>query len=133
MAWFRSHYERATAPEAPGPGGAHEPVVIPRRLQTRHHDEPALQYQKLFRLKEARRRRMTGAVDGATAGHRVGHQSASRFSRVYRRAFGTSPGPTIVITVGKIRCDALGPIRARRTRRAYDTQGVGSAAVMRER
>ena len=32
---------RATARGAPGRGGAHEPVVIPRPLQTRHRDEPA--------------------------------------------------------------------------------------------
>src|SRR5215813_5871718 len=32
---------RATAPGAPGGGGAHEPVVIPRPFQTRHGDEPA--------------------------------------------------------------------------------------------
>ena len=51
-----------------------------------------LQYQKLLRLQEARRLLMTDAVDAATAGHRVGYQSPSQFSREYRRAFGTSPG-----------------------------------------
>ena len=51
-----------------------------------------LQYQKLLRLQEARRLLMTDAVDAATAGHRVGYQSPSQFSREYRRAFGTSQG-----------------------------------------
>ena len=51
-----------------------------------------LQYQKLLRLQEARRLLMTDAVDAATAGHRVGYQSPSQFSREYRRAFGTFPG-----------------------------------------
>src|SRR5262249_16745606 len=32
---------RATARGAPGRRGAHEPVVVPRLLQTRHRDEPA--------------------------------------------------------------------------------------------
>ena len=50
-----------------------------------------LQYQKLLRLQEARRLLMTDAVDAATAGHRVGYQSPSQFSREYRRAFGTPP------------------------------------------
>ena len=49
-----------------------------------------LQYQKLLRLQEARRLLMTDAVDAATAGHRVGYQSPSRFSLEYDLAFGTS-------------------------------------------
>jgi AraC-like DNA-binding protein len=50
-----------------------------------------LQYQKLLRLQEARRLLMTDAVDAATAGHRVGYESPSQFSREYRRAFGAPP------------------------------------------
>ena len=50
-----------------------------------------LQYQKRLRLQEARRLLMTDAVDAATAGHRVGYQSPSHFSREYRRAFGAPP------------------------------------------
>jgi len=34
---------------------------------------------------------MTDAVDAATAGHRVGYESPSQFSREYRRAFGAPP------------------------------------------
>jgi len=50
-----------------------------------------LQYQKLLRLQEARRLLITDAVDAATAGHRVGYESPSQFSREYRRAFGAPP------------------------------------------
>ena len=50
-----------------------------------------LQYQKLLRLQEARRLLMTDTVDAATAGHRVGYESPSQFSREYRRAFGAPP------------------------------------------
>lgn len=50
-----------------------------------------LQYQKQLRLQEARRLLMSDAVDAATAGHLVGYESPSQFSREYRRAFGVPP------------------------------------------
>jgi len=51
-----------------------------------------LQYQKQLRLQEARRLLLSESVDAATAGHRVGYESPSQFSREYRRAFGAPPG-----------------------------------------
>ncbi len=50
-----------------------------------------LQYQKQLRLQEARRLILTQAMDAATAGHRVGYDSPSQFSREYRRQFGAPP------------------------------------------
>jgi AraC-like DNA-binding protein len=50
-----------------------------------------LQFQKQLRLQEARRLLMTEGVDAATAGHRVGYESASQFSREYSRLFGAPP------------------------------------------
>ena len=50
-----------------------------------------LQYQKHLRLQEARRLMLSEALDAATAGYRVGYQSASQFSREYRRLFGAPP------------------------------------------
>lgn len=50
-----------------------------------------LQYQKQLRLQEARRLIMTRSADAATAGHRVGYDSPSQFSREYRRLFGAPP------------------------------------------
>jgi AraC-like DNA-binding protein len=50
-----------------------------------------LQYQKQLRLQEARRLMLTQAVDAAVAGHRVGYESSSQFSREYRRPFGAPP------------------------------------------
>ena len=50
-----------------------------------------LQYQKQIRLQEARRLMFTEAVDAATAGHRVGYDSPSQFSREYARLFGAPP------------------------------------------
>jgi AraC-like DNA-binding protein len=40
-----------------------------------------LPYQKQVRLQEARRLLLSDAVDAATAGHRVGYESPSQFSR----------------------------------------------------
>ena len=50
-----------------------------------------LQYQKQLRLQEARRLMLTESADAATACYRVGYESASQFSREYRRMFGESP------------------------------------------
>jgi AraC-like DNA-binding protein len=50
-----------------------------------------LQYQKQLRLHEARRLMFANGVECATAGHRVGYESASQFSREYRRLFGAPP------------------------------------------
>jgi len=50
-----------------------------------------LQYQKQLRLQEARRMILSEAVDAATAGHAVGYESPSQFSREYARTFGAPP------------------------------------------
>jgi AraC-like DNA-binding protein len=50
-----------------------------------------LQFQKQLRLQEARRLLLAEGVDAATAGHRVGYESASQFSREYSRLFGAPP------------------------------------------
>ncbi|WP_093632065.1 AraC family transcriptional regulator [Streptomyces sp. 3213.3] len=51
-----------------------------------------IQYQKRIRLQEARLLLMSGARDIADIGFAVGYDSASQFSREYRRAFGRPPG-----------------------------------------
>jgi AraC-like DNA-binding protein len=50
-----------------------------------------LQYQKHLRLHEARRLMFADGVECAAAGHRVGYESPSQFSREYRRLFGAPP------------------------------------------
>ena len=50
-----------------------------------------LQYQKQLRLQEARRLMLSESNDAASASLRVGYESASQFSREYRRLFGESP------------------------------------------
>jgi len=50
-----------------------------------------LQFQKQLRLHQARRLMLTEGLDAAGAGHRVGYESPSQFSREYRRLFGAPP------------------------------------------
>jgi AraC-like DNA-binding protein len=51
-----------------------------------------IQFQKQIRLQRSRLMLMTGTDDAATIGYRVGYDSASQFSREYRRQFGLPPG-----------------------------------------
>ena len=50
-----------------------------------------LQFQKQLRLQEARRLMLVDGMEAAAAGHRVGYESPSQFSREYRRLFGAPP------------------------------------------
>ncbi len=50
-----------------------------------------LQFQKQLRLQEARRLMLMDGLEAASAGHRVGYERPSQFSREYRRLFGAPP------------------------------------------
>jgi len=50
-----------------------------------------LQYQKQLRLHVARERMLNDGMDAASAAFEVGYESASQFSREYRRFFGMPP------------------------------------------
>ena len=54
-----------------------------------------LQYQKQLRLQEARRLILSQSLDAAVAGHAVGYDSPSQFSREYKRVFGEPPARDI--------------------------------------
>lgn len=66
-------------------------------ISTFHHQFRALttmsplQYQKQLRLQTARERMMHEGMDAASAAFAVGYESASQFSREYRRMFGQPP------------------------------------------
>lgn len=51
-----------------------------------------LQFQKQLRLQQARALLLAGSGSVADVGFQVGYDSASQFSREYRRAFGDAPG-----------------------------------------
>ena len=50
-----------------------------------------LQFQKQFRLQEARRLMLDEHLDAASAGYQVGYHDAAHFSREYKRKFGEPP------------------------------------------
>ena len=51
-----------------------------------------IQFQKQIRLQRSRLMLIAGVEDVATVGYHVGYDSASQFSREYRRQFGLPPG-----------------------------------------
>ena len=57
-----------------------------------------IQYQKSLKLIEARRLMIFQGLDAAHASHQVGYQSASQFSREYKRMFGQPPARDIGIS-----------------------------------
>ncbi len=63
-----------------------------------------VQYQKQLRLHEARRLMLVEGLDVGNAGHRVGYQSPSQFSREYSRLYGLSPARDM----DSVRVSALG-------------------------
>ena len=54
-----------------------------------------LQYQKRFRLQEARRLMMSDGMGAAEAAFAVGYESPSQFGREYRRLFGATPAQSV--------------------------------------
>lgn len=54
-----------------------------------------LQYQKRFRLQEARQLMLSEGLEAAEAAFRVGYESPSQFGREYRRLFGAPPRQNI--------------------------------------
>lgn len=90
ISWIQENFTRAfTIEEVASLSG-----MSPSSLHQHFRDATAmspLQYQKQLRLQEARRLILTRSLDAATAGHSVGYESPSQFSREYKRLFGAPP------------------------------------------
>jgi AraC-like DNA-binding protein len=88
--WLRANYTQALRVDDLA-------RIAAMSVSTFHHHFKAitamspLQYQKQLRLQEARRLMLADRMDVASAGHRVGYESASQFSREYGRFFGAPP------------------------------------------
>jgi AraC-like DNA-binding protein len=65
-----------------------------------------LQFQKQFRLIEARRMMMSERAPISNAAYAVGYESVPQFTREYGRLFGTSPARDVRETFGKLRVAA---------------------------
>jgi AraC-like DNA-binding protein len=90
IAWLRANYTKPLRVE--------ELATVARMgMSTLHHHFRALtamsplQYQKHLRLVAARERMLIEGLDAASAAFEVGYESASQFSREYKRYFGTPP------------------------------------------
>jgi AraC-like DNA-binding protein len=88
--WLKQHYAAPLRIEELAEVVHLSPSALHHRFKTVTAMSP-LQYQKQLRLHEARRLMFADGVECATAGHRVGYESASQFSREYRRLFGAPP------------------------------------------
>ncbi|MEL1265338.1 AraC family transcriptional regulator [Pseudoxanthomonas putridarboris] len=88
--WLRRHYDQPLRID-------HIAREVHMSASALHHHFKAvtamspLQYQKQLRLQEARRLMLSEVMDAASAGHRVGYESPSQFSREYSRMFGAPP------------------------------------------
>ncbi|CAN5681944.1 AraC family transcriptional regulator [soil metagenome] len=91
MAWIRDHYtERVDFKEVAALAGMSTSVFYDR-FKAVAAVSP-LQYQKYIRLHEARRRLIANQETAAETAFAVGYESASQFSREYKRLFGAPPG-----------------------------------------
>jgi AraC-like DNA-binding protein len=90
IAWLREHYAEPLRIESLARVAHMSPSSLHHHFKAVTAMSP-LQYQKQLRLQEARRLLMTGSMDAATAGHRVGYESPSQFSREYSRLHGVPP------------------------------------------
>lgn len=90
MAWIREHYAEHLSIDAMAAVAGMSISVFHRRFKAVTGLSP-LQYQKHIRLHEARRQLVAEHLEAATVGYAVGYESASQFSREYRRLFGSPP------------------------------------------
>jgi AraC-like DNA-binding protein len=88
--WLKQHYATPLRIEDLAESIHMSPSALHHRFKAVTAMSP-LQYQKHLRLHEARRLMFADGIESASAGHRVGYESASQFSREYRRLFGAPP------------------------------------------
>ena len=89
--WIRQHYSEAILIEELAKLSAMSVSSFHRHFRAITAMSP-IQYQKQVRMQEARRQLLSESHDVASVGFRVGYESASQFSREYRRFFGAPPG-----------------------------------------
>ncbi len=88
--WLKQHYAAPLRVEELADAVHMSPSALHRRFKAVTAMSP-LQYQKHLRLHAARRLMFADGIESAAAGHRVGYESPSQFSREYRRLFGAPP------------------------------------------
>ena len=89
-AWIRDHYDQPLRVNDLAVMANMSPASFHRHFKAVTQATP-VQFQKQIRLQQARRLLLT-REDVAAVGFSVGYESASQFSRDYRRLFGAPPG-----------------------------------------
>ena len=89
--WISEHYDRPFRVEDLARSCGMSTSAFHRNFHAVTALSP-IQFQKQIRLQKSRLLLLNGTDDVATAGYRVGYDSASQFSREYRRQFGLPPG-----------------------------------------
>lgn len=90
MTWIRSHFAEPVSVKELAAIAGMSPSVFHKHFKAVTALSP-IQYQKQIRLHEARRRLSQAPVDAAGIAFSIGYESASQFSREYKRLFGSSP------------------------------------------
>lgn len=90
IGWIRRNYARPFRIETLAAEARMSPSTLHQHFKAVTAMSP-LQYQKQIRLQEARTLMLSRGMDAASAGHEVGYDSPSQFSREYRRLFGAPP------------------------------------------
>jgi AraC-like DNA-binding protein len=88
--WLKQHYASPLRIEDLASEVHMSPSALHHRFKAVSGMSP-LQFQKQLRLHEARRLMFADGLECAAAGHKVGYESPSQFSREYRRLFGAPP------------------------------------------
>jgi len=88
--WMRDRYAEPMRVDELAHRANMSPSAFHRAFQAVTSMSP-IQYQKNVRLQEARLRLLANPADIAGAAYAVGYESASQFSREYRRQFGSPP------------------------------------------
>ena len=90
LAWLRQNFTQALHVDDLAARTHMSPSTFRQHFRAITGMSP-LQYQKRLRLQEARQLMLNRSLDAGNAGGLVGYESASQFSREYRRLFGSPP------------------------------------------
>ena len=90
IGWIQSHFDQPFSIDDLAAEARMSPSALHRHFKAVTALSP-LQYQKQIRLQEARKLILAQRLDAGSAGHAVGYDSASQFSREYARMFGAPP------------------------------------------
>lgn len=90
LSWLRKNFKRALNLDDLAAHAHMTPATFRQHFREITGMSP-LQFQKQMRLQEARQLMLNQAFDAGQASNHVGYESASQFSREYKRLFGAPP------------------------------------------